>query len=316
MSTSSLARTGLKFASYAIVAVALWYFVHALYSRMDEIPPIDWNLRSIVAAALSVVGIVFTILVTGYLWRALLKDHDVSLKPRTAMWIMAISQFGKYLPGNVGHFAGRAALGKTVGVPISAAVNTMLVDVLWHVAIGFAFAALALLTVSETLASHLPEELGVLEMGLITVALLFLPWIGITLLNRWMPGLSRRLGGGNLIATPTLKTAIVVSLLILLGMHTLGAILKMQAVWIFGVKEGGYYTLTILFITSWVIGYVMPGSPGGVGIREAMMVLLLTPVVGAGAAVGLSISMRLTNILGDGIAFALGLFMRRLDQTS
>jgi len=55
----------------------------------------------------------------------------------------------------------------------------------------------------------------------------------------------------------------------------------------------------------------VPGSPGGVGVREAMMILLLTPVVGAGAAVGLSISMRLTNMLGDGVAFLLGLASRR-----
>lgn len=311
MSASRLAKIGLKLAAYAVVALAFGYFLHALYSRLDDIPHIHWNARSMAAVVLSVAGTVFTILVTGYLWRALLKDHGVKLRPGKAMQIMAISQFGKYLPGNIGHFAGRAALGKAAGVPISATVNTVLVDILWHVGIGFAFAALALLTQSQILAEHLPDGLDVPQMAVVTVVLLFLPWIGVTLLNQWLPALSRRLGGGHLISAPTLKTALVVGFLILLGLHTLGAMLKMQAAWLFGVSAGSYYTLTILYVASWVIGYVVPGSPGGVGVREAMMILLLTPVVGAGAAVGLSISMRLSNMLGDGVAFLLGLASRR-----
>jgi uncharacterized membrane protein YbhN (UPF0104 family) len=311
VSASRLPKIGLKLVAYAIVAVAFGYFLHALYSRLDDIPPIHWNARAVAAAVLSVLGIVFTILVTGYLWRALLKDHGVRLHPGKAMQIMAISQFGKYLPGNIGHFAGRAALGKAAGVPISVTVNTVLVDILWHLAIGFAFAALAVLTQSSVVADHMPDGLEAPHMAVITVALLFLPWVGITLLNRWLPQLSRRLGGGQLIAPPTLKTAVVVGLLILLGLHTLGAILKMQAVWLFGVTAGSYYTLTILYVASWVIGYVVPGSPGGVGVREAMVILLLGPVVGPGAAVGLSISMRLANMLGDGVAFLLGLLSRR-----
>src|SRR5690606_2645150 len=81
VSASRLAKIGLKLAAYAVVALAFGYFLHALYSRLDDIPHIHWNARSMAAVVLSVAGTVFTILVTGYLWRALLKDHGVKLRP-------------------------------------------------------------------------------------------------------------------------------------------------------------------------------------------------------------------------------------------
>ena len=63
--------------------------------------------------------------------------------------------------------------------------------------------------------------------------------------------------------------------------------------------------LALLFSVAWIIGYVVPGSPGGMGVR-AMMLLLFTPVIGAGATLGISVTMRVTSILGDGLAFPLG----------
>jgi hypothetical protein len=53
-----------------------------------------------------------------------------------------------------------------------------------------------------------------------------------------------------------------------------------------------------------------PGVAGGLGVREAMVVALLTPVVGAGAAIGLSITMRLATVAGDGLAFGLGRLLK------
>jgi uncharacterized membrane protein YbhN (UPF0104 family) len=88
-------------------------------------------------------------------------------------------------------------------------------------------------------------------------------------------------------------------------------ILKLQAQFLFGVTNGSVLALTCLFSLAWVAGYLTPGAPGGLGIREAMMVLLLPPVVGTGAAVGLGITLRIATTVGDATAFLIGLAMRR-----
>ncbi len=91
-----------------------------------------------------------------------------------------------------------------------------------------------------------------------------------------------------------------------------GIILKIQAQWYFGVANVDLLQLTCLFAVAWVAGYLTPGAPGGVGVREAMMVLLLPPVVGSGVAVGLAFTLRIATTLGDLVAFLAGMVVRRL----
>ena len=68
----------------------------------------------------------------------------------------------------------------------------------------------------------------------------------------------------------------------------------------------------LLFGVAWIAGYLVPGAPGGLGVREAVMLLLFAPMVGPGVAVGISISMRVANMLGDGLAFLCGMAHRKL----
>jgi hypothetical protein len=91
----------------------------------------------------------------------------------------------------------------------------------------------------------------------------------------------------------------------------MGLMLKLQAQWFFGVTEGSVFELTCLFAVAWLAGYVVPGAPGGLGVREAMMVLLLSPILGAGTAVGLGVTLRVTTTVGDAVAFLIGLWLRR-----
>ena len=42
------------------------------------------------------------------------------------------------------------------------------------------------------------------------------------------------------------------------------------------------------------------------GVREAMMVVLLSPLTGGAVATGLAVSMRLTTLLGDGLTVLVG----------
>jgi len=60
-----------------------------------------------------------------------------------------------------------------------------------------------------------------------------------------------------------------------------------------------------------VAGYIIPGAPGGLGVREAILVAALGPVYGEGTAVALAIIYRVCSITADGLAFLIGLILRR-----
>jgi hypothetical protein len=287
-----------------------FFVLHAVHN-FDKIPQLNWNLASITIALLSIVLLMIDIGIVGAIWHVLLRDNGILRSWRQTQTVYAISQFGKYLPGNVGHHVGRVVMAREIGIPVPITLNTMLIEMLWGVGIAGGLAVLSLLLFVDEQALGMQFKLGPIQLGLGVVLLLIMPWLGIGFLNRYLPGLLKRLTGNGVIATPRLSTALVVAVMFLLCFVVMGLILKLQAQWLFGVTEGSVFELTCLFAVVWLAGYLVPGAPAGLGVREAMMVLLLSPVLGAGAAVGLGVTLRVTTTVGDGVTFVLGLLARK-----
>lgn len=294
-----------------IALLALGFFAYYAVRNFDKIPPLTWSPASAAIALFSVVLVVFIIFIAGIIFHMLLRDHGLSISWRQAQVIVAISQFGKYLPGNVGQHVGRVVMAREIGIPVPIILNTMLVEMFWGAGIATGLALLSLILFIDGQVLGLQLQFGPVQLGFGFILLLLMPWLGIAFLNKYLPGLAKRLSGGGSIAAPQLRTALVAAVLFLLGFALIGVILKLQAQWFFGVTAGNVFELTCLFSIAWLVGYLVPGAPGGLGVREAMMVLLLSPVLGAGAAVGLGVTLRVTTTLGDAVAFVLGIFWRK-----
>ena len=76
------------------------------------------------------------------------------------------------------------------------------------------------------------------------------------------------------------------------------------AAWTFvsSVTEGPAPTFLFLlgaYAFAWLVGFVVPFAPSGLGVREATLVALLAPVFGAAPATALSVGLRLANVAGD-----------------
>jgi len=72
------------------------------------------------------------------------------------------------------------------------------------------------------------------------------------------------------------------------------------------------WTYTCIFAVAWLAGYVAPGAPAGVGVREAGLVFLLTPLFNSGFSVAISLTLRLTTTIGDFVAFLFGLVGQKM----
>jgi len=300
-----------KTLSVAVALLAIGFFIHYAMQNFAAIPSLNWGGVSAAIGLFSVALVVFGIGIVGSIWHLLLRDHGLSTSWRQSQTIFAIAQFGKYLPGNVGHHVGRVFMAREVGIPVPITVNTMLVEMFWGVGIAAGLTLLSLLLFVDNRVLDLQWLLGPVRLGFSVALLLFLPWLGIGFLNRYLPGLVKRLTGEDAIVAPRLGTALAVAILFLLCFLMMGLMLKLQAQWFFGVTEGSVFELTCLFAVAWLAGYVVPGAPGGLGVREAMMVLLLSPILGAGTAVGLGVTLRVTTTVGDAVAFLIGLWLRR-----
>lgn len=57
------------------------------------------------------------------------------------------------------------------------------------------------------------------------------------------------------------------------------------------------------YMVAWVFGFVIPGAPGGIGVRELVLTLLLSPVAGQEMIITLGVLHRLITVLGDFVAY-------------
>jgi len=300
-----------KVISFLVFLVAIFFYLALLWSYKEKVPNINVNVLTISLLALTILLSAFMVVLGGVIWLLLLRDHDFSVTPTLVIGLFLISQFGKYLPGNIGQYVGRVLLAQRAGIAIPVTLNTMIVEMMWGVASGSGLALLSIYFFIDANDPGIGLIPGKFELFLFVILLLALPWLGIHFVNSYIPNLAKWLTKNDLIPLPKVSTAIIVSTLCFTSFFIMGLILKIQAQFFFGITEGSVFELTCLFAIAWLAGYLAPGAPAGLGVREAMMVLLLSPVLGSGAAVGLGVTLRLTTTVGDSLAFALGVLVRK-----
>jgi uncharacterized membrane protein YbhN (UPF0104 family) len=86
--------------------------------------------------------------------------------------------------------------------------------------------------------------------------------------------------------------------------------------WFLNNSLWGRGTGSLLFFVgayaiAWVAGFVTPGASGGIGVREAVLVALLSPFTSPANALVLAIILRLITIIVDLLLFGLTYLVRK-----
>ena len=306
-----------KVVGAAIALAATAFFIVFAVRNIGNVPPMDWGPTSVAAWAASIALVVASVWVVGCIWLFLLRDNGVTVGWKRAQAIFAVAQFGKYLPGNVGQHIGRVLLAREAGIPVSVTVSTMLIEFLWGVGVAAVLSLAALMWFFDVPSLGWLTAFGPAGIAVLAAVTIVTPWAAIRFVNAFLPGLAKRVSEGGRIPEPRPQTALLVAGLFVVCFFLIGLILTLQVRWLFHITGANVVQLTCLFAVAWIAGYLTPGAPGGLGVREAVMLLLLPPVIGSGAAIGLGVTLRIATTLGDAIAFALGMAMRhRLSKPS
>ncbi len=234
-----------------------------------------------------------TLLLLAECWHWILKLFG-NLQRKLAYASFLITQVAKYLPGNVAHLIGRGLYVRGNGLKDGQIVQATLLE-LAIIPLG-AIVAILILGCAGQLSSVLP----------------FFPvwlwWLGsATVLASSAVGIvfSSRLG---LNLRPFLLDLSFSLCLSILFMGLLGAIFA--AIFLM-LSSAPVATLAGSAILSWLVGYLTPGSPGGLGTREATLFALLSSLQMQDAALLAAALFRLVTVLGDLIAFLAGWFLFR-----
>lgn len=183
-------------------------------------------------------------------WWYLLKFLELQMPWSRALKIYGVSQINKYIPGNVFHLAGRQALCMSAGM----AARPLAKSALWE---------LCMLAVLGLLYGVLATPLALPRMPAIAAAGLWasLLYCGYAVLRR-------------LDAKPLARALGWQAAFLLISGAVFVAVLQLNS----HGSQVPYSTLPVIcgaYVLAWLAGLVTPGAPAGVGVREAVLLLLL-----------------------------------------
>lgn len=297
--------------SIAVVVVCIVFFVHVILNNFRALPSLRYD-SALAAAFFLSVGLVLVVYAI-QVWTTYLLLCGLGEAPRlqSVLPTMLLSQFAKYLPGNISHFVGRVAIGKKYGYDAKHLLFTIGYEIGWAIVVSASVALFSFLYAGHEFFGNLPRIPSYWFIGLLIAVVLVIPPFATHVLNHWRHPIVERLFGSRSVKLPTLSITTACMLLYVLIFFINGLGLAILGEGLLGRGLENLILLIGLFSIAWLAGFVVPGAPGGLGVREAILVAGLSPLYGEPAAVALAIGSRLAFILGDGLAFLVGLIAYR-----
>jgi uncharacterized membrane protein YbhN (UPF0104 family) len=275
-----------------IISLAAFAFVgRAIYRSFDGLQQQLASPLFLIAVAGSVVAYAIVLQLCGLAWHRLLTAiDDPSLGIRHALAIYGRTQIYKYLPSNVLHMVGRYRLARSAGASNKALAFAQIGELLTIVLAAASISAL----LARTVLIHALDEHGIDDPTLINVLVVG----GIAVLAVGAAAIVRqRMAGTGQKAFVAVAVAFVFYALFFIGSGLLLAGLCKSLSSASGVPE-----LIGIGAAAWLVGFVVPGAPGGLGVRETILIAgLSTAGLPAVEATAVALGYRFVTTVGDAL---------------
>ena len=267
-------------AQWLLAAVVIGFAARELARQWEGIAPaiagvrLDWG-RILASGAL----VLATYLLLVEAWRSTLRAWSESLAFPEAARIWFVSNLGKYVPGRVWQIAAMGAMAQRSGVSATAAIGSSLVVNLVSIIAGFA-------VIAATAGGKIADVVGLDAAGegtrgaeLAVIGIVVLGAAGLALAPFAIPRLVALVARvtGRAITVPRvppraiwIATASTVASWLLYGVAF--------AWFARGVSPratGNAWSYIAVYTGSYLAGYLALFAPGGVGVREAALVLAM-----------------------------------------
>lgn len=305
----------LKYAGNMITIASVIIIASKMYSsRMSlEIIFSKQNI-SFFAVVLSIY--VVLVLIGGIPWLNFLNSlASCNIHYSEAIFIYVKSNILKYIPGNIFQYVGRNELAITQNVNHWIVALSTVADVVCYVFSGL---LLSFFLVGNKLIAWLhQQEIYFFNQTIFFVCILSA--IGVFLISYYV--FRRKKDYLFKIAAKIMERKFLIRLLFNIIFYMIsGMTLAGLYIATFSSISGKSYTLSEIIIyagmmqMAHVIGFITPGSPGGVGVREAISLYLLKGMINETVILSGIVIMRISSIIGDFIAYAALLIFLRMKR--
>jgi uncharacterized membrane protein YbhN (UPF0104 family) len=217
----------------------------------------------------------------GLVWLSILRGLGVGTR-RAWAGIYLQAQLGKYVPGVLWQYAGRGALARTHGLPVPLVARSLPVEL---AAATYAAAVLCALLI------------GWWGVVVVAAVVALTPFIGSRLRPEW----------------GAIRNGARVTPFYAASTFAIGVSFWMTARSFVDVSAGQIPLYIGGFAAAWIVGLVAIYAPGGLGVREAMLVAILHGRIGSADALVVAAASRGVLTLRDLLAAGAGfLALRRI----
>jgi len=302
-----------KMASWAgslLMVVSLGFIGRRIFLTTDEV---DWAIfaNPVILGALISVALLegVGILATALNYRAMVANvSGIKVKYPLALVVYTVSNLYKYIPGGVMYVLGRNKM----------AIDT---DGLSHAKVGIATflegatIAIAAIAVAFTFSfRHTMEYLQQVEFAawllILIAAVLVILACAVFYFRAKLHKLWLKLKEGTKDLRPMVMARRLLFALILI---ILFAFTFLATLMLLGQEVTLRLGITImgLYMLSWVAGFLTPGAPSGLGVREFVMVMFMGDTLNEAILVSAMVMHRLLTMTGDISAYGMALAFAR-----
>lgn len=300
-----------KIAGNVIMAAALVFVVKKLYD-MDVSPSQFRSGRVLSALVAGAVIQTFVIIFSSIPWLLFTRSlSGVKIPFSSAMPVYTRSNIYKYLPGNVFQYVGRNQLAADMKISHVDVACATILDILFSVAWAGVFSVILLgARIAELLGKYGRNFVLVGAAGIV-IAVLLIIVLRMKFRDKFREYISRyskafekgrrgQLIGG--ISYYFANNAVSAAMyFICMALIVPDASVKEQIV------------LTGAFMFAWIVGFVTPGAPGGIGIREGVMIFVSGDRY-SDRIILFVLVMRISSVIADVAAFAAGRIYLKIKQ--
>lgn len=296
----------LQYGRLLIALAILCFLIKQLYSSLTELEEEAVVFQPFwFALSLVLLFIYQTLLV--YPWRKLYASAAQKSASFQKSWtLFQLTQFGKYVPGKVGQFVGIIALCQPLEISKTAAIVSTIQGLALQCLIGIALGGTVLMS-----------------------PILHNDFYGLHLENTLLIGFTVLIGGGTVVLllffrNPKIVEKYIRTLFFISGMRHIVA--TYFFLWIyFGIaffvfiksihplQYHQFFRLTSVYSLAWSIGFLSLITPGGLGVRESLLSVLLTLCLPPATAMLVALLSRFWMLSGELFAgsIAFGLYYRQ-----
>jgi uncharacterized membrane protein YbhN (UPF0104 family) len=300
-----------KLFNIIISLICFVFFFKIFFTEISNLPSINLSFVNYLSLFISVIFILLVNFLASLNWKIVINEFYIKQSFLKLIYIFFVTNFYKYIPGNIGHYLGRLYFGKKNSLNYSLGVNSIILETVWFAIAAVIISLFSFNYINEHFFNGLFFNAPLVLILLSSLIIVTITYYILELIKK-----IKNLKVNNqhiFFKNITFRSSILILIIYIIYFLILSFIYYFILVSIFTIQIDFIILFSIISF-SWLIGFISPGAPGGLGVREIIVLKLLSPIIPISVIGSASILFRVLCISGDLLSFIIGKLIKKMNN--